>query len=83
MSAGIVLIDYDGDGWPDIYFTDGLSLLIGSPQREGTKLSITTIMMATFTDVTDKAGVGRICDLCRDRSITERNLLKKRTPMAK
>ena len=22
MSGGVILIDYDRDGWPDIYFTD-------------------------------------------------------------
>jgi hypothetical protein len=61
MSGGVALIDYDGDGWPDIYFTNAQTVKMA---REGTKARSALYHNnhdGTFTDVTDKAGVGYPC----------------------
>jgi enediyne biosynthesis protein E4 len=61
MSAGVALIDYDRDGWPDIYFTNAQSVEMA---RNGTKARSALFHNnhdGTFTDVTDKAGVGFPC----------------------
>jgi hypothetical protein len=61
MSGGVALIDYDGDGWPDIYFTNAQSVGMA---LHGVKLRSALFHNnhdGTFTDVTDKAGVGNPC----------------------
>jgi enediyne biosynthesis protein E4 len=61
MPGGVLLLDYDGDGWLDIYFTNSPS--VESAQR-GTKAKSALYRNnhdGTFTDVTDKAGVGHPC----------------------
>src|SRR6185437_522638 len=61
MSGGVALIDYDRDGWPDIYFTNAQTVKMA---REGTKARSALYHNnhdGTFTDVTDKAGVGYPC----------------------
>ncbi len=61
MSGGVALIDYDRDGWPDIYFTNAPSVEMA---RRGVKARSALYHNnhdGTFTDVTDKAGVGYPC----------------------
>jgi hypothetical protein len=61
MGGGVALIDYDRDGWPDIYFTNALSVEMS---HQGTKSSGALYHNnhdGTFTDVTAKAGVGQPC----------------------
>jgi hypothetical protein len=59
MSGGVGFIDYDNDGWLDIYLVNGSTL-----QAEREKNNRVTNHLyrnnrnGTFTDVTEKAGVG-------------------------
>ena len=58
MLAGVAVLDYDNDGWPDIYVTNGASI----PSLEKTDASFHNRLFhnnhdGTFMDVTDKAGV--------------------------
>jgi len=59
MVAGVGVFDYDGDGYLDIYFVNGAgmpSLLKEGPQHQNRLFRNNHDL--TFTDVTDKAGVG-------------------------
>jgi hypothetical protein len=58
MVAGVAIFDYDGDGYPDIYFVNGGEM--PSLKRDGPQFSNRLFHNngnLTFTDVTDKAGV--------------------------
>ena len=61
MSGGVILFDYDRDGWLDIYFTN-------APSVEGALKGVKAAGAlyhnnhdGTFTDVTAKAGIGNPC----------------------
>ena len=34
MTGGVALIDYDGDGWEDVYFVNGAKLKDPQPDKE-------------------------------------------------
>jgi hypothetical protein len=56
MGAGCAFIDYDNDGWIDIFLLSGRRLE-GIPAGAGNRLYKNN-RDGTFTDVTDKAGLG-------------------------
>ncbi len=61
MSGGVALIDYDGDGWPDIYFTNAPSVAMALDGKTARGALYHNNHDGTFTDVTEKAGVGTPC----------------------
>jgi enediyne biosynthesis protein E4 len=61
MSGGVALIDYDRDGYPDIYFTNAANVEMGLRGETARSELYHNNHDGTFTDVTDKAGVGYPC----------------------
>ncbi len=61
MSGGVALIDYDRDGWPDIYFTNAQTVEMARAGVRARSALFHNNHDGTFTDVTDKAGVGYPC----------------------
>jgi hypothetical protein len=61
MSGGVALIDYDRDGWPDIYFTNAPGIDMALAGRKARSALFHNNHDGTFTDVTEKAGVGNPC----------------------
>ncbi|MGD0941466.1 MAG: CRTAC1 family protein [Terracidiphilus sp.] len=58
LAGGLGVIDFDGDGWPDLYCVNGAAM----PQLEKTDRSYWNRLYrnnrdGSFTDVTEKAGV--------------------------
>ncbi|MBX7172223.1 MAG: CRTAC1 family protein [Pyrinomonadaceae bacterium] len=58
MSGGVLLIDYDRDGWIDIYFTNAPTVEMFLKGEKSKSLLYHNNHDGTFSDVTDKAGVG-------------------------
>jgi hypothetical protein len=61
MSGGVALLDYDGDGWLDIYFTNSPSVSMALAGKKAKSALYHNNHDGTFTEVTDKAGVGYPC----------------------
>ena len=61
MSGGVALIDYDRDGWPDIYFTNAPDVDMQLAGKKARSALFHNNHDGTFADVTDKAGVGYPC----------------------
>jgi enediyne biosynthesis protein E4 len=61
MSGGVALIDYDRDGFPDIYFTNAQSVEMAQRGVKARSALYHNNRDGTFTDVTEKAGVGYPC----------------------
>jgi hypothetical protein len=58
--SGIAFFDYDNDGWLDIYLTNGSRLDAHWPAgKEPTTHLYRNNRDGTFTDVTEKSGIGR------------------------
>jgi len=58
--SGIAFFDYDNDGWLDIYLTNGNRLdAHWPPGKAPTTLLYKNNRDGTFTDVTEKSGLGR------------------------
>jgi len=59
--SGIAFFDYDHDGWLDVYMTNGLRLGEKWPTgREPRSHLYKNNRDGTFTDVTDKSGLGQV-----------------------
>ena len=61
MAGGVLLLDYDGDGWLDIYFTNSPTVDMALHRQKAKSALYRNNHDGTFTDVTDKAGVGYPC----------------------
>ena len=61
MTGGVVIVDYDRDGWPDIYFTNAPSVAMALKGEKAHSALYHNNHDGTFTDVTEKAGVGTPC----------------------
>ena len=61
MSGGVLLLDYDRDGWLDIFFTNAPTVdgLLKGQTAHGALYH--NNHDGTFTDVTEKTGVGKPC----------------------
>ena len=60
MSGGLALIDYDNDGYQDIYFVNSLTVDLMKSRTKTKSVLYRNNGDGTFADVTDKAGVGDI-----------------------
>jgi enediyne biosynthesis protein E4 len=61
MSGGVILLDYDRDGWLDIYFTNAPTVAMALKSEKSRGALYHNNHDGTFTDVTDKAGVATPC----------------------
>ena len=61
MSGGVILIDYDRDGWPDIYFTNAPTVDMAIHGKQALGVLYHNNHDGTFTDVTQKAGLTKAC----------------------
>src|SRR5260221_102156 len=57
LGPGVAFIDYDNDGWPDIFLVNGMDWP-GHAQKHTTPKLYHNNHDGTFTDVTHKAGLG-------------------------
>lgn len=58
MSGGVLMIDFDRDGWIDIYLTNAATVEMVLKGERSKSLLYRNNGNGTFTDVTDRAGVG-------------------------
>ena len=61
MSGGVALIDYDRDGWPDIFFTNAPDVAMSLTGTKARSALYHNNHDGTFTDVSEKAGVDYPC----------------------
>jgi len=61
MSGGVILIDYDRDGYPDIYFTNAPTVDMAIKGKSAPGALYHNNHDGTFTDVTDKARLAMPC----------------------
>jgi enediyne biosynthesis protein E4 len=61
MSGGVVVIDYDRDGWPDLYFTNAPTINMAVSGQTVLGALYHNNHDGTFTDVTQKAGITKAC----------------------
>src|SRR5215475_2862343 len=58
LGPGVAFIDYNGDGWPDLFFTNGMDWP-GQHRRTSTLQLFRNNKNGTFTDVTRAAGLAK------------------------
>ena len=61
MSGGVVVIDYDRDGWPDLYFTNAPTISMAVSGKTVLGALYHNNHDGAFTDVTQKAGITKAC----------------------
>ena len=61
MSGGVLLLDYDRDGWLDIYFTNAPTVDMAIKGQKARGALYHNNHDGTFTDVTEKAGIATPC----------------------
>jgi len=61
MSGGVIIFDYDRDGWPDIYFTNAPSVEMAIKGQKAPGALYHNNHDGTFTDVTAKSGLNSSC----------------------
>jgi hypothetical protein len=61
MSGGVILMDYDRDGWPDIYFTNAPTVEMAVKGTKSLGVLYHNNHDGTFTDVTAKSGLSTRC----------------------
>ncbi len=61
MSGGVIVLDYDRDGWPDIYFTNAPTVDMSLKGEKAAGALYHNNHDGTFTEVTAKAGVATPC----------------------
>jgi enediyne biosynthesis protein E4 len=61
MSGGVILLDYDRDGWPDIYFTNAPTVEMAIQGKKSLGVLYHNNHDGTFTDVTAKSGLSTPC----------------------
>ena len=61
MSGGVLILDYDRDGWPDIYFTNAPTVEMALRGEKARGALYHNNHDGTFTDVTGKAGLATPC----------------------
>ena len=61
MSGGVILIDYDRDGWPDIYFTNAPTVSMAQKGEQAHGALYHNNHDGTFTDVTARSGLTHSC----------------------
>jgi enediyne biosynthesis protein E4 len=61
MSGGVLLIDYDRDGWPDIYFTNAPTVVMAVEKKGSPGALYHNNHDGTFTDVTRTSGISKAC----------------------
>jgi hypothetical protein len=61
MSGGVILLDYDRDGWTDIYFTNAPTVQMATKGETSKGALYHNNHDGTFTDVTDRAGISTPC----------------------
>jgi hypothetical protein len=61
MSGGVIVFDYDRDGWPDIYFTNAPTVEMAIKGQKTRGALYHNNHDGTFTDVTEKAHLTSSC----------------------
>ncbi len=61
MSGGVLLLDYDRDGWLDIYLTNAPTVAMARRGEPAHSALFHNNRDGTFTNVTERAGVGTPC----------------------
>ncbi len=61
MNGGVIVFDYDRDGWPDIYFTNAPTIKMSLDKQTAMGALYRNNHDGTFSDVTQKVGITRAC----------------------